>query len=331
MAGMSRRDLLKGSAAAAGASAFGFSSLFGFSRAFGQTDAAGDDPQTILNLAATAESYAITHYYTALQNADALELTADEITNLRTFLDSEYQHLLFLQANGAMALASEFFTPINLYNDRALFVTITDTAESWFVAAYLAATRRFAELGNPLLAATTAQVMGVEAEHQALIRQMGGLVPSYLVLKEPLFYNTSEVGPLFQPFLEGAEGFEGPTAMPGASAIAEEIGDEGARLVTPFIQLTNGQGTLNVSMQTMADDEGVCMATASNGVNVNIRSGAGTSFSVAGTLSAGESIEVTGQTTDNSGFVWYQVAGGFVRSDVVQTSGGCMAVMNNAG
>src|SRR3712207_142377 len=105
MAHLSRRSLLKGSAIGAGASFFSF----GFGKLLAQDG--GDDPQTMLNLAATAETFACVHYYTALQNADALGLTEQERGWLAAFLDAELQHKLFLQANGAQPLAEEFFVP----------------------------------------------------------------------------------------------------------------------------------------------------------------------------------------------------------------------------
>ena len=111
MKDISRRNLLKGSAAAAaaGAASISFGELFHFSHVFAQGD--GDDPQTILNLAATAETFACVHYYNALMNADALNLTADETRNLKTFLDAELKHKQFLEANGAKALATSFYAP----------------------------------------------------------------------------------------------------------------------------------------------------------------------------------------------------------------------------
>lgn len=318
MGNLSRRNFLTGSAVAA--AAVGFSEAFGYTRVFGQAD--GDDPQTILNLAATAETFACTHYYNAIMSAEALKLTPTEIRDLKTFLDAELKHKLFLESNGAVSLATEFFVPENLFTDRALFVATSNTAENWFIAAYLAATRRFAELGEPLLAATTAQVMGVEAEHQALLRQMGGLVPSPAALKAPLFYNTSEVAPLFQPFLEGADGFVGPAPFPGADAIAELVGDDGTVIGVPFISLTSGTGTMAMEDTSMAG-EGDCTVSSNN---TNIRAEASTNSAVVGTLSGGTATPVTARTVDGNGFTWLQIDKGWVRADVVSVVGNCAAL-----
>lgn len=317
MSQLSRRNLLKGGAAAA--AGLTFSQLFQYQHVFAQGD--GDDAQTILNLAATAETFACTHYYNAIQNASALKLTATEVSWLKAFLDSELKHKRFLEANGAKPLATEFYVPETLFSDRNTFISTTDTAENWFVAAYLAATRRFAELEQPLLAATASQVSGVEAEHQALIRAMGGLQPSNRALKLPLFYNTSEVAPLFQPFLEGGNGFTGPAPFPGEDEINTLVGDEGVIAVTPFIQLTAGMGLMEMTPEASAT--GACTVT---GRTTNIRAMPTTSSDIVGTLAAGEEAAVMGQNNDASGLTWYQIDKGWVRADVVTVSGDCGAV-----
>ena len=94
---VSRRSFLKVGATGAalvGASAVGFPQLFGMKTAFAQ-DGAGDDAQTIINLAATAETFACVHYYTAIMSADALGLTATEVKWLKNFLDAELKHKQF--------------------------------------------------------------------------------------------------------------------------------------------------------------------------------------------------------------------------------------------
>lgn len=329
MTSVSRRSFLKGGAIAGGAMV-GFSQLFGYSRVFAQGE--GDDPQTMLNLAATAEAFACTHYYSAINSADALELTESEINQLKSFLDSELKHKQFLEANGAVPLALEFFTPVNLFTDRDLFLATSNTAENWFVAAYLAATRRFAELGEPLLAATVAQVMGTEAEHQALLRLMAGLQPSFQVLKEPLFWNTSDVAPLFTPFLQGADGFEGPTAFPGDAEITALVEGQEVAAVTPFINL-DGMGTLGMDNSTgpamMAEAEATETASGActvSGDNTNVRSAANVDSDVMGSLTSGTQVPVTGQTQGTDGFTWYQIDMGFVRADAVTVTGDCAAV-----
>jgi hypothetical protein len=232
MQSLSRRSFLKGGALATGAAAVGFNTVFGFSRVFGQGE--GDDVATILNLAATAETLACTHYYAAL-TLSSIDFDEAERAYLAAALDSELQHLEFLNANGGQALVSEFFTPVDVFADRAVFAAVTEAAETAFIGAYLAATRRAAELGDPLLATTAAQVAGVEAQHLALVREIGGMLPNNISILRTPYFNVSDAVPTLQPFLEGADGFEGPTAYPGAEAIRMAIGESLIESVLPAV------------------------------------------------------------------------------------------------
>jgi hypothetical protein len=215
---ISRRGLLKGAAGLSGGiAAASFAGIFGISSAQASHNA-NDDPQTILNLAATAESLATT-FYTAALTAAEFELDPADVVYLRLALDAERYHLDFLTANGGRALATQFYVPANLLKDPALFVKVGADAETAFVGAYLAATRRFAELGEPRLAATTAQHACSEAQHLALIRDIGGLTPNNLALPLPIYYNVSDAVPTLAPFLQGGQGFIGPIAAPTAAQI----------------------------------------------------------------------------------------------------------------
>jgi hypothetical protein len=319
MSGLSRRSFLTRSAVVAGASAVGFSQLFGYTRLFAQSD--GDDAATILNLAATAETLACTHYYNVLTDSN-IALTPSEIAMLKSALDTERQHLEYLNANGGTAMASDFFFPVNVYTDRNQFSDITEQAEMAFVAAYLASVRRIAELGNPLMAATAAQVAATEQVHLALIRQIGGRVPNHVSLGQALFFNTSDAVPVLQGFLSGGDGFMDTTRpFPGVDAINDLVRDDGVMAVKPFTDPTL------FATGDMATGTGACMVMPAGGFNVNIRSGAGTNFDIIGTLGPNQSIGVDGQTTDPNGFTWWRtVNGGFIRSDAVTETGDCASL-----
>jgi hypothetical protein len=61
--------------------------------------------------------------------------------------------------------------------------------------------------------------------------------------------------------------------------------------------------------------------------DVNIRGDASTDSASMGSLGAGKSMAVDGMKMGADGKVWYRVSGGgFVRSDVVKTSGDCTAL-----
>jgi len=230
---LSRRDLLKRGAVAGGASLVSFSGLFGLRGALARGNDEGDDVQTILNLAATAETLACTLYYAVLTTGE-IPFTEVDVFYLTGALDAELQHLEFLNANGGAALAEEFYFPPDTFTDLSVFVPVTEALETAFVAAYLAATRRAAELGNPLLAMTAAQVGAIEAQHLALIRVMGELQPANNIsLAEAKLFNVSDAVPLLLPFIEGGDDFVGPEPYLGGEEMRNILGESAIISVLP--------------------------------------------------------------------------------------------------
>jgi hypothetical protein len=230
-----RRNFLKSAALLAGASTLGFGTMFGLNRA---SAADGDSPQTIIDLAATAETFACTHYHQALTSG--LRFTKPQLDYLKAALEQELIHLEFLNANGAKALADSFFFPTGTFKSTKSFANVTAIAETVFVGAYLAATRRFAELGNSLLAATAAQVAVIEGQHLALVRQTGLELPNNVALGEPKFFNISEAVPVLQPVLDGVQGGLGPmekasVKYPGPDAIRKVVGRSNLAPVKAFV------------------------------------------------------------------------------------------------
>ncbi len=70
---------------------------------------------------------------------------------------------------------------------------------------------------------------------------------------------------------------------------------------------------------------GQCGVRAAN--TVNLRSGPGTGYDLAGSLTAGETALVVGQATGGDGFTWWKLeSGAWVRSDVISVGGACSAV-----
>lgn len=212
---LTRRNFLKGTAAVTGAAALSLNGLFGISSVFAQDMVGTDDVQTILNLASTAELFASTHYLAAINAAanGGLALNEVQVNYLKAAFISERDHYDLLLSLGAEPVTTEFYVPDGLFADVALFSQITEVAETTFVSAYLAATRIFANLGETGFAVTTAQIAGVEAEHRALIRQIGMRLPNDRSYEAFQFANVSGAVPVLQPFLDGSgDGFVGPVA-----------------------------------------------------------------------------------------------------------------------
>jgi hypothetical protein len=231
---LDRRNFLKGSALLASATALGFTGMFGLRRA---NAADGDDVPTMLNVAATAETFACTHYYQALNSK--IRFTTPQLAYIRAALEEELIHLEFLNANGGKTLADKFYLPAGAFKTAKSFGLVSSIAETVFVGAYLAATRRFAELGNPLLAATAAQVAVIEGQHLALVRETAQELPNNIALGEPKFFNVSDAVAVVKPLLDGIEGGLGPmekdpVPYPGADEIRKKIGRSQLTPVKPF-------------------------------------------------------------------------------------------------
>lgn len=224
---VSRRNFLKVSAAMGTAAAtLSFPAAFGLQRAF----AADDDAQTILNIAATAETFATTHYYRALSEMD---FNDGEKAYMLAAMESELLHRQFLMANGAVPIVESFYFPQGTFADNATLGAVTAFAETGFVAAYLAATRRFAELEQPLLAMVSAQVAVVEGQHLLFMKGLAGTSPANdLGLADPLFFNVSDAVPVLSGLLDGKSQVAGidvetdAVAYPGDDAIKMMLGDK---------------------------------------------------------------------------------------------------------
>src|SRR5579859_3042735 len=127
---VSRRDVLKGSALLATAATLGFPGIFGLRSA--NASAADDDIPTIINVAATAETFATTHYYRAL-TTKTLTMNAAEQAYFVAAMYAELVHLQYLQSNGAKQLATKFFFPKVTFSSLKVVGQITSVAETVFV------------------------------------------------------------------------------------------------------------------------------------------------------------------------------------------------------
>ena len=205
MSKLTRRGFLKGAGIAMGAGVAGtalsdYSILFGQRTAWAQED---DDTQTVINLAATAELFASTHYLAAINGAADLGVEGAALDYLKAGFIAEWDHYNLLVGLGAEPVVTEFYVPENLFTDLDTFLAISEVAETTFVAAYLAATRIFAAAGATPFAVTTAQIAGVEAEHRALVRQLAGMLPNNISYAQYQFDNVSGRSACARALLDG--------------------------------------------------------------------------------------------------------------------------------
>ncbi|MBI1259322.1 MAG: hypothetical protein GC204_17795 [Chloroflexi bacterium] len=226
MNSISRRSMLKGTAVVGGGAFLTFSQLFGLSPIFAQDSTMAamtdDDLQTVINVAATAELFATTHYLAAINGAKDLMLDDAQVAYLKAAFISEQDHLELLKSLGATPVATEFYVPGNLFSDQATFAATTEVAETAFVGAYLAAVRIFGQSKDTMpYAVTCAQIAAIEQSHLTIIRDIGKKLPNNTSYAQYTLYNVSSAVPVLQPFLDGkADGFVGPVAAPSDADVA---------------------------------------------------------------------------------------------------------------
>jgi hypothetical protein len=104
---------------------------------------------------------------------------------------TEQFHLEYLLSAGAQPLTQTFTVPDTriLSSYDALFSTIV-ALDSAFIAAYIAAARRFAELKQPELVKVAFQIAGTEAEHRVLANHALGRRPANDVAFERALFDT---------------------------------------------------------------------------------------------------------------------------------------------
>jgi hypothetical protein len=162
-----RRQIVAGAAAAVGSMG-----LLGVAAGRAQAQTANNDPQTILNVAATAEVLA------TIVNTVGWErrLGGDAVTqrNIAAAAREELIHYNVLVASGGKALTKRIWVPDAVFANRTGLLSTLEVGDQIFVNAYLVATKTFGNAGNGRLATLAAEFMGVEAVHRALARQSLG-------------------------------------------------------------------------------------------------------------------------------------------------------------
>lgn len=135
---------------------------------------AADSIQTILNVAATAETLAVTFYTNGVNNAAALGLTGGALDDIKAALIEEQIHLNFFKANGGVPAASTFSFPkgTTTFSDLSTFISTQQQLEGVFDSAFIAAAYEFVQLGHPELARVAVQIAMIESEHRALGRDI---------------------------------------------------------------------------------------------------------------------------------------------------------------
>ncbi len=223
-----------------------------------------DSVRQIIDTALAAERVAMTFYYTMLttpavlhdhrlggRSANLSEVgkrrfgTPGHVRYLQAALDAEAKHAALLMDAGAASPVTHAYFPAGTFehlgasSDRQSALGVLDTLEAAFVDAYAVAVGQFVRLGRRDLAAVTARIMGVEAEHRALGRAIGGIAPANdLTLESVPYACAGDVGKALTPFITGHGLPGGATAaikVPTRAQIARVVGTYGTRLVRTYV------------------------------------------------------------------------------------------------
>jgi hypothetical protein len=178
---------------------------------------------TIVNVALTAEHLAVTFYGNGIANAATLGITDPvDLGYLKAAQAAEQDHIDILELLGGQPLATTFSTPdgTKTFSDVGTFTTTLVALETAFVAAYLAAVNEAAAAGRADVAQLAARIASVEAEHKALARDIGGMVPAdNTSFQKLLFSKVGDAAAALQslgflsPFGSNSFSYPGPVAI----------------------------------------------------------------------------------------------------------------------
>ena len=194
--------------------------------------ACSESVQEIVNTALIAEQLATTFYYAGLTapavlrdrrlagssgdpNAVAPDGNAVNVAFLQAALDQEQKHAQVLANAGATSPFKQFYFPATTFDrlgftsEVGTYLWVLDHLETAFIGAYLAAAKRFGDLGRIDLAVFALRVLGVECQHRALYRVVSNDDPADNVTLEVVNFDcVGNAVPLLTPFLTG-HGFPG--------------------------------------------------------------------------------------------------------------------------
>jgi Ferritin-like domain len=205
----------------------------------GSSAACAETAQDMLNLAYTIERAATTFYYHGLTSPAVMRNprlagtsgnptavsrngTPSNVANLQAALDEEHKHAQILANVGAVSPITRFYFPSAAFQQMGYtsaagtFLWTLDHLETTVVAVYLAAIKRFGQLGRADLAVLCLRNLTIESEHRALYRVIAQDDPAdNITLPVADVTCMSEALPLFTPYLTGLGFPPGVAVTPG--------------------------------------------------------------------------------------------------------------------
>lgn len=173
-ASMSRRRLLQGAAAAAGATVAGVAAATLLNAHAVHAEAAsGDSTLTeYFSILATGEALFVTFYSHAIANYQQLNIHGNALIALEAIRTEEQIHLNFALAQGGVPATTHFSMPHGAatFQNRKLFLETQQLSEELTNGALLAWIKDMATMGRPRLAQIGGQLMQVEGGHRVVGR-----------------------------------------------------------------------------------------------------------------------------------------------------------------
>jgi hypothetical protein len=127
-----------------------------------------------VNAAITLEAFAVTFYGAALGWGDDIGFNDETATFARAAQCEEEAHYHFFESAGAVPETTSFTVPEDQLANQGSFLNALLEVESILVGAHMAATRQYAANGDYHLVEIGYQIGAVEAQHQAVTRQLLG-------------------------------------------------------------------------------------------------------------------------------------------------------------
>ena len=220
--------------------------------------------EQIINIAITAEALAVTLLGGAVASAEAGmydEPIPDLVVEILKAARAEEQfHYDYLAAEGAVPLTTTFTVPdpALLTSTSTLFTTLV-ALETAFVAAYMAAAYRFAELGQVELVKIAVQTAAVEGEHRVLANYVLGTRPADNYAFYPNLFPS--VGAAAQALIDlgfiGGSGTEVSYPGPGEiDASMVENTEPSGLSVSCMVPMVSSGATVLTAALTGADPDG---------------------------------------------------------------------------
>lgn len=176
-----------------------------------------NDPQTILNVAATAEVLA-----TIVNTVGAERVSLDAVTkaNVEAAAYEELIHYKVLRSVGGRPATKKIWVPDAVFASSTGLLSTLVAGDQIFINAYLIGTTAFAEAGEAKFARYAAEFMGAEAVHRALaLQSLGQLGNDRAFMK----YKFTGINHAVKLLLKAGFGFGKEGAAPGAFYDFDEV------------------------------------------------------------------------------------------------------------